>query len=196
MTQRSALRTLFIIGLAALASGSYIARWQRPASDFGQVGVIAILAVGIFAAIVGLVGLLREQPPVDTFRATRARILDVGAWKALIAPVVGGGLMFAFFGLTDRWNELSNPVASQVALLAGILGALVAIVADRITRWWLALLPAVILIALVGWGNRIPLESETTSRGEMVALLTIVVLLVGIGINIPQILRGRRRADA
>jgi hypothetical protein len=102
--------------------------------------------------------------------------------------------MVAFFWLTDRWDNLSNPVQSQLALFAGIAGALVGVLADRITRWELILIPTALLVALVLWGDRLPIDSESMSRGEIVVFLVIAVLIVGVAINIPQVARGRRRA--
>ena len=197
MTLRSTLRFLLVAGVIGIAAGVYGAReWEFVDSRIAEAGVIALLAVSFFAAITGFIGLLREEPPRDSRRAERSRILDRAAWRAMAPPVIGGGLMVAFFALTDRWERLDNPVASQIAVLAGIIGALIGILADRITRWELVLIPVALLVALVGWGDRLPIDSETTSRGEMVALLAIAILLVGIAINIPQIARGRRQSTS
>jgi hypothetical protein len=118
----------------------------------------------------------------------------------LIPPVAAGVLILAFLSLTGRWNNLDNPVVSQVALVAGILGAVLGMLVDRVSRWALVLVPLVLLILLLGFGDRLwpisQIDSETTSRGEIVTLLVIVVLLVGIIINIPQFARGRRRISS
>ena len=196
MTLRSTLRFLLVAGVIGVAAGVNGAREWHVDSRMGEIGVIALLAAGFFAAITGAIGLLREQPSSDPEKAERDRILDRAAWRAMIPPVAGGGLMVAFFALTDRWDELDNPVASQVAVLCGIIGLLAGIVADRVTRWDLLLIPVALLIALIVWGDRLPLESETTSKGEMIALLSIVIILTGIAINIPQIARGRRRTSS
>ena len=189
-----ASRMLLVLGIATIAAGAYGRRVWDVETDIATLGVVALMAVGFFAAIMGFYGVLRQPAPRSERAARRTRILERAAWQATLPPVIGGGLMLAFFGLTDRWERLQNPVASQIALAAGIIGALIGILADRITRWELVLIPIALLVALIGWGDRLPLESKTTSRGEMVALLAIAILLVGIVINIPQIVRGRRRA--
>ena len=195
MLPRTAAPTLLLLGLALVAVGAYGRREWHTESEIATLGVIALMAVGFLSAIAGLYSVLREQRPGDDRAAARARALDRFAWRAAIPPLVAGGLMLGFFALTDRWHNLANPVQSQVALFAGIIGALLGMLANRITRWELVIIPAALLIALLLWGDRLPLDSKTTSRGEMVALLVIAILLVGIAINVPQVIRGRRRAS-
>lgn len=196
MTVRATLRVLLVGGIAVLAAGIYLTReWEAP-SRFAEFGLIVVLATGIFAAAVGLMGLIREEPPPDERAARRSRLLGIAAWKALLPPVVAGGLMVLFFALTNRWENLANPVASQVALVFGIVGALIGILVDRISRWELILVPLALLVGLLGFGDRLPFDSETTSNGEIVTLLSIVILLTAIVINIPQVARGRRPAGA
>jgi hypothetical protein len=185
-------RMSLVFGIAAVAAGAYGRREWDTESDFVTLGVVALMAAGFLAALTGLYGLLREQPPTGEDAAERQRIVDRAAWRATVPPVLAGVTMLAFFALTDRWDNLANPVQSQVALFAGILGAVIGIVIDRITRWDLLIVPIALIVALIAWGDRLPLESETTSKGEMVTLLVIVVLIVGIVINVPQIARGRR----
>jgi hypothetical protein len=182
-----------VLGVAIAAAGAWGRRTWDIESEAATLGVIALMAVGLLAALFGLYGILREQPPAgEGPTAERQRILDRMAWRATLPPVVAGAVMIAFFWLTDRWDNLANPVQSQVALFAGVLGALIGILADRITRWELVIIPVALIVALIAWGDRLPVESETTSTGEVVALLVIVVLIIGIAVNIPQVIRGRR----
>jgi len=187
-------RLLLVLGIAFIAAGVIVRREADTESDIGTLGVVALMALGFFAAILGLYGILREQPPRSDRAAARQAALDGAAWRATLPPLIAGLLMVGFFWLTDRWEELSNPVQSQIALVAGIAGALVGMLADRITRWELILIPAALLVALILWGDRLPFDSESMSKGEIVAFLVIAVLIVGVAINIPQVVRGRRRA--
>ena len=50
------------------------------------------------------------------------------------------------------------------------------------------------MLALLLWGEDLPLESDTMSKGQMVTLLVIVVIFGGIIMNLPQIIRGRNPA--
>jgi hypothetical protein len=154
--------------------------------------VIALMAAGLFAALLGLYGILREPQAAEGIAAQRQAILDRVAWRATLPPVVAGLTMIAYFGLTDRWHNLANPIQSQLALVAGILGALVGILADRITRWDLIIVPVAAIVALLLWGDRLPFDSASTSTGEIVFLLILAILIIGTAINIPQIARGRR----
>lgn len=181
-----------VLGVAVAAAGAWGRRTWDVESEAATLGVIALMAVGLLAALFGLYGILREQPVTEGRAAERQRILERMAWRATLPPAVAGAVMIAFFWLTDRWDNLANPVQSQVALFAGVLGALIGILADRITRWELVIIPAALIVALLAWGDRLPFDSETTSTGEIVALLVIVVLIIGVAVNIPQVIRGRR----
>ena len=187
-------RMLLVLGVAFIAAGVIVRREADTESDIATLGVVALMATGFFAAILGLFGVLREQPPRSDRAAARQAALDGAAWRATLPPLIAGLLMVGFFWLTDRWEELSNPVQSQIALVAGIAGALVGVLADRITRWDLILVPAALLVALILWGDRLPFDSESMSKGEIVVFLVIAILIIGIAINIPQVARGRRRA--
>jgi hypothetical protein len=196
MTVRGLTRFLMVAGLLLVLAAAYVTREHRPHTTAGELGLIAALTIGFLSAIVGAGMILREHPPADPARARRAQLMDRATWKALIPPVAGGAIILTFFALTNRWTRLDNPVASQVALVAGILGAVVGMLVDRVSRWDLVLIPLVLLALLLAFGDRLPIDSATTSRGEVVTLLVIVVLLVGIAINIPQFVRGRRRATS
>jgi hypothetical protein len=178
-----------------VGAGIYGRRYWDIESDVATLGVIALMAAGFSAALTGIYGLMREQPQRGTIAVERQRLLDRAGWRAALPPVIAGAVMIAFFGLTDRWGNLANPVQSQVALVAGILGALVGILADRITRWDLILIPSGLIIALILWGDQLPLDSETTSTGEIVAMLVFAIFIIGIAINVPQIVRGRRPSE-
>ena len=194
MRSGSIARALLVSGIIGIVIGTYGTRVWDVHSNRAEAGVIAILAAGFFAALIGATTILREGSSTSSSMTERERLLHRAAWRALIPPIAAGGLMIAFFDLTDRWNDLGNPVASQVALFVGILGAALGILADRITRWGRILIPLALMIGLVTWGDRLPLDSETTSRGEMMALLCVVILIVAVAINIPQIARGRQTA--
>jgi hypothetical protein len=188
---RGLIRALFVGGVIAVGVGVYGARTWNTESPMAQLGVIAIISAGLFAAVVGIAGLVWEPERASGPRPERSRLLNAAAWRAVIAPVVALALMLTYFGLTGWWNNLGNPVASQLAVISGVIGAIAAIVAGRITRWLRVIIPAALLAGLIVWGDRLPLQSETTSKGEMIALLVIVVLVIGIAINIPQVARGR-----
>jgi len=183
---------MLVLGVGFIAAGALVRREVGAESDMATLGVVALLALGFFAAILGLYGVLREDAPRGARARARQSALDRAAWRATIPPVVAGVTMVGFFALTDRWSNLSNPVQSQIALFAGVLGALVGMLADRITRWDLIVIPAALLVALLVWGQDLPIDSESMSRGEIVAFLVIAILIVGIAINLPQIIRGRR----
>jgi hypothetical protein len=187
---------LLVLGIGFVVAGALIRREANIETEMATLGVVALIAVGFFAAILGLYGVLREQPPPDERAAARQTALDHAAWRATLPPMVAGGMMVGFFWLTDRWDNLSNPVQSQIALLAGVVGALIGALADRITRWELIIIPAALLIALVLWGDRLPIDSEAMSSGEVVTFLVIAVLIIGVAINIPQVSRGRRAAQS
>jgi len=185
-----------VLGVGVVAVGAYLRREVDIPTDWATFGVVALMALGFFAAILGLYAILREPNPTDEREAAHQRAVEKAAWRATLPPVIGGGVMLAFFGLTDRWDNLANPVQSQVALFAGIFGALVGMLTDRITRWDLIIIPVALIVALIAWGDRLPLDSASMSQGEMVTLLVIAILLIGIAINVPQIVRGRRVPEA
>jgi hypothetical protein len=192
VTLRATFRFLFVVGVIGVITGIYIARTVHVESDTAQFGIMMVIAGGVLTLILGAVGLLREELPADPARARRERILNNAAWKALLPSVVAGGLTVLYFAATGRWNQLDNPIASQVAIFAAVFGVIVGILMDRITRWGLVLVPLVLLAALWIFGPRLPIDGETASRGEMVALLSIVLILILIVVNVPQIVRGRR----
>lgn len=189
-------RLLLVLGFATVLVGAILRREWRVENDMQTLGVVAVMAVGFFAVIVGLYLMLREETPANVHQARRKAFFDRTGWQAAIPPVVAGGMMLGYFTLTNRWTELGNPVASQLAVIAGVIGAFIGILADRITRWFRFIVPVALLVSLIAWGDRLPIESETTSRGEMVTLLSIVILIAAIAINLPQILRGRRQTTA
>lgn len=184
-----------VLGIAVVAAGAWGRRVWTIESDFATLGVIALISVGFFAALLGLYGTVRETRSADSAAAQRQDILARVAWRATFPPVVAGATMIGFFALTDRWHNLANPVQSQIALFAGILGALVGILADRITRWDLIIVPVGLIVALLLWGDQLPFDSPSTTTGEIVALLIIAILIIGIAVNIPQVVRGRRPAQ-
>lgn len=196
MSARDLLRYLFVGGLIAIGTGIYGARDWNTTSIMAQVGVVAILTVGLFATMVGIIGLLSQRTPADPLQATRAQILDRAAWRAVIPPVVALALMLTYFTASGWWDNLDNPVASQLSVLSAGIGLVAGIVADRITRWLRVIIPVALIAALIVWGDRLPLESDTVSQGEMVVLLVIAVVIIGTAINVPQIARGRREAGA
>lgn len=191
MSLRSIQKALLVGGLVAMAAGAYTA-WRADYSDeFAAVGIIALLALGVFSVATGALGLLGGQTPSGEW-GLRAQILDRMAWKALLPPVAAGALMVAFFALTKRWERLDNPVASQIALAAGVFGLLIGILADRVTNWALIIIPVGLIIGLLAFGDRLLPDSETTPRGVMVGMLVFLLLVLTVAINVPQLARGRR----
>jgi len=185
-------RISLTLGIFGIAVGA-LARWQANIEgDLATLGIVAVIALGFSAALVGAWGVLQERPPADERAHMHQRAVDRAAWRACIPPVIAGATMLTFFALTDRWHDLSNPVQSQIALFAGLLGAIVGMLADRITRWDLVVIPAALIFALLAWGDRLPFDSPTTTNGQIVALLIVAVLIIGIAINVPQIVRGKR----
>lgn len=195
MAIRILARMMLLGGLALIAAGAYGRREFGFTTSYATVGLIALIAAGFFTAIVGVLLWLREPAASEERAARRNRILGRFAWSAVLPPLVAGALMITFFGLTDHWSKLNNPIASQVALAAGVLGALTGILADRITHWELVIIPIVLLGVLLAFGDRLPLDSESTSRSEIVAMLSIAIILLAVVANIPQIIAGQRRRD-
>jgi hypothetical protein len=185
-----------VLGIAVAAVGAWGRRIWTIESDFETFGVIVLMSGGLFVALLGLYGTVREPRSEDPAVAKRQDILARIGWRATFPPVVAGATMIGFFALTDRWHELANPVQSQVALFAGVLGGLVGMLADRITRWDLIVVPVGLIVALLLWGDQLPFDSPTTTTGEIVALLIIAILIIGIAVNIPQVVRGRRPVQA
>src|SRR5688572_26518674 len=118
-------RMLLVLGIAVTAVGAWGRRIWTIETDFETFGVIVLLTTGLFAALIGLYGTLRERRSADPTVARRQDIVARIGWRATFPPVVAGATMIGFFALTDRWHELANPVQSQVALFAGVLGGLV-----------------------------------------------------------------------
>jgi hypothetical protein len=185
-------RMALVLGVLGVAVGAAF-RWKGGIEgDWGGAGLVALMALGLLLAVTGLFALLQERPPTDERAHAHQRAVDRAAWRATIAPVAAVSIMLAFFWLTDRWDNLSNPVQSQIALIAGVIGGLLALLTERISRWDYVIVPVGLIVALLLWGDRLPLDSESTTSGQMVALLVIAILIIGIAINLPQILRGRR----
>jgi hypothetical protein len=191
VTAQSIYRGMLVAGLIVAATGAYGTREWDTSTSIAQFGVIVIIAIGVFLGIVGALGILLEKPPADPVAARRRRILDRTAWKACLPALIAVGGTVGFFAATNRWDDLGNPVAAQIAIAFAVVGVVVGMLTDRITRWDFVLIPTALLIALLLWGTDLPLESSYMSTSEMVALLVIVVLFGGIIMNLPQIIRGR-----
>jgi hypothetical protein len=194
VTVRAFLRFCVVAGALGLATGIWGRYSWGLESAMADVAVISIMAGGLLLLIIGVAGLLRTRLPDDPVLAARERVLDRSAWRAMLAGVAAGGLMVLFFWLTSRWTNLGNPVQSQIALVFGLLGAAIAILAERVTRWDLVVVPVLVLLGLLAFGNQIPFESQSMSRGVFIAFLCVLVLIALIVLNAPQIARGRRPA--
>lgn len=116
-------------------------------------------------------------------------------WTVLVPPVTAGVLMVLFFAVTDRWSKLENPIQSQVALFAGILGFLAGLAAQRITRWWLLAVPGAITAVVWLWAYFAPHNTpEDQEFRQILAVLGLVLAITTAILNLPQITRGRYRA--
>jgi membrane associated rhomboid family serine protease len=115
-------------------------------------------------------------------------------WTILVPPLTGGALMLGFFWLTNRWSDLENPVQGQVALVCGIAGFLAGIALQRITNWVLAGLSGAVALALIVWAYLQPHDTpEDEEFRQILAVLAVVAVVTATALNLPQILRGRRR---
>jgi hypothetical protein len=113
-------------------------------------------------------------------------------WTLLVPPLTAGALMLLYFAVTDRWSNLENPIQSQLALFAGILGFLAGLAAQRITRWWLVAIPAALTAGVWLWAYFAPSETpEDEEFRQILAVLGLVLALTTVVINLPQIVRGR-----
>jgi hypothetical protein len=115
-------------------------------------------------------------------------------WAVFVPPVTAGVLMVLFFAVTDRWHNLENPVASQVALFCGLLGVAAGIAAQRIREWvWLAL-PGIATVGVALWAYFQPHKTPNDEDfRQILAVLAFILALTTIAINLPQFLRGRYR---
>jgi hypothetical protein len=115
-------------------------------------------------------------------------------WTVLVPPVTAGVLMVLFFAVTDRWTKLENPVASQLAPLAGVLGFLAGMAAQRVRDWRLVAIPAALTAGVWLWAYFAPNDSpEDQEFRQVMAVLGLVLLLGTVAVNLPQIARGRHR---
>lgn len=113
-------------------------------------------------------------------------------WTVVVPPLVAGGLVFLFFWLTDRWAELENPVASQVTLVAGLLGFLAGVAAQRITRWELVAVPAALAAGVVLWAYYAPGDTPADRDFRQILWVLAAILIIStVVLNVPQIVRGR-----
>ena len=111
----------------------------------------------------------------------------------LVPALTAGALMLLFFWLTDRWTQLENPVASQVTILCGVIGFLVGIAVQRITRWELVAIPGALTIGVMLWAVFAPHDSqEDREFREILWVFAGLLLVTTVAINIPQIARGHR----
>lgn len=116
-------------------------------------------------------------------------------WTVLVPPVTAAALMVLFFAVTDRWTHLENPVASQLAPLAGVIGFLAGMAAQRVRDWRLVMIPAGMTAAAWLWAYFAPNDTpEDEEFRQILAVLGLVLLLTTVAINLPQIVRGRHRA--
>ncbi len=118
-------------------------------------------------------------------------------WMVVVPGLTAGLLMVLFFWLTNRWDNLENPVQSQVTLICGIIGFSAALAIQRITRWELVLIPGAVAIGVLMWAILAPNDSqEDREFRQILTVLAVVLLAATLVMNIPQIARGRRPADS
>ena len=114
-------------------------------------------------------------------------------WVVLVPPLTAGLLMLLFFAVTDRWDNLENPVQSQIAVFAGVVGFLAGLGAQRIRNWYLAGIPAALTAVVLLWAWFAPRESpEDREFRQILVVLGALFLVTTIALNLPQIVRGRR----
>ncbi len=113
-------------------------------------------------------------------------------WSVMVAPIVALAVMLGYFFLFDRWEHLENPIASQLAIGAALAGFVAALAAQRITRWWLLLVPG-LLAAVAGiWAYLAPTETpDDYNFRNTLWVLTAVLIITTVAVNLPQIIRGR-----
>lgn len=113
-------------------------------------------------------------------------------WSVLVAPLVAGAVMLAYFFLFDRWEHLENPIASQLAIAAALIGFGAAVAAQRITRWELVVIPVVLVAIAAIWAYTAPTDTaEDRNFRDTLWVLTGVLLVATLVLNLPQIVRGR-----
>ena len=115
-------------------------------------------------------------------------------WVVLLAPATAALVMIGYFALFDRWTHLENPIQSQLAPAAGIIGALTAIGVQRIRNWWLVLLPGLAAVLVLAFALLIPTESAENRELRNIMWVLFCLMVVSIGaVNLPQIVRGRHK---
>jgi hypothetical protein len=113
-------------------------------------------------------------------------------WIIFVPPVTAAAFMVGFFWLFDRWDNLENPVASQLAPLAGVIGFVTAIALSRIRQWELIAIPGAIAAGLALWAIFAPHETpEDKDFQQILWILTALALTSTLVLNLPQIVRGR-----
>jgi FtsH-binding integral membrane protein len=115
-------------------------------------------------------------------------------WTVLVPPATAGVLMLLYFAVTDRWTNLENPVQSQVAIFSAIVGLLVGIAVQRITRWGLVAIPGALTVAVLAWSYFMPHDKpEDNELRQILAVLGFVMVIAVVVLNLPQMVRGRYR---
>ena len=115
-------------------------------------------------------------------------------WTVLVPPVMAAGIMVLFFWLTDRWENLENPVQSQIAIFAAVGGFIAGIFAQRIRRWEWLLIPGAITAGVMLWAYFQPHDTaEDREFRQILWVLALVLAVTTLAINIPQVMRGRYR---
>jgi hypothetical protein len=113
-------------------------------------------------------------------------------WVAVLPPLTAGLFTVGYFWLFDRWDNLENPIQSQVAIVSAIIGFLVGIAAMRIRRWELVAIPGVITAAIAIWAIVAPHNTpEDKDFQQVLWMLTGLGAIVTAALNLPQILQGR-----
>src|SRR5690242_5994981 len=113
-------------------------------------------------------------------------------WVAVVPPLTAGLFTLAYFWLFDRWDNLENPIQSQVAIVSAIIGFLTGIAATRIRRWELVAIPGVITVAIAIWAIFAPHDTpEDKDFQQILWMLVGLGAIVTAALNLPQIFRGR-----
>ena len=115
-------------------------------------------------------------------------------WTVLVPPVTAAAIMVLFFWLTDRWENLENPVQSQIAIFAAVGGFIAGIFAQRIRRWEWLVIPGAVTVGVMLWRYFQPHDTaEDREFRQILWVLALVLAITTLAINIPQVARGRYR---
>ncbi|MFN8559661.1 MAG: hypothetical protein U0531_20735 [Dehalococcoidia bacterium] len=117
-------------------------------------------------------------------------------WAIFIPPLVAASLVLLFFWLTNRWANLENPIASQIAIFSALAGLGAGIAATRITNWTLLGIPCVLTVGVLLWASFAPRgTTEQIEFRQAMFVLTLLLAVTTVALNLPQVIRGRSQGN-